>query len=592
MYQSSYYVNKQTGTFADTLAAYGLATLLNGVLESGVGPQGGKEVRLYDRGPYYEVRLSPALREDWVNACRYFAPTSASYILTTKNQGKMPAGIATFDYKANKQRNNEYWEMRKTMKGVADDKGALDDNPALAALHAIKPSPDWPVYAIVNQMSAITAYNEAMIRWHQGRDLFPDMLRLVLRLFATLPNDLEGAMAGWEALARQAGWPGKASITASQVFNPSLGKGQNRTKADKVEMGNVDSFWLLEYLKYLGMFHCGVPKVIKDPNPRNKDRKTYVLAPVNMSLSANLSIFRDFQESLYQDTAVKMDISAALIYTCCFLSYCEQARAGELDIFGHGPEDFVAGLHTAYYKYLGSSAAVMNLSFINLPHWMRIQTPEDVQDYKEVIAEHEAILHPLDEGKSEVYTLLCLYRDFLSGQDWDAFFDFAAGYGRFLMAELEAKHYWVKPFTPETLRRLIMSSDENLSPILESEGFQNVAEAIRRSTVIPQYIGRSTSLYDVRYGLGQDLKRKAHYKDDFIMALSDFMQSYNAENARVAEDLKRRYPGELPEDVRRKLRGSIQTTDITEIVRLVDTYGAKPVCNLLVAFGYAKSPKE
>jgi hypothetical protein len=40
------------------------------------------------------------------------------------------------------------------------------------------------------------------------------------------------------------------------------------------------------------------------------------------------------------------------------------------------------------------------------------------------------------------------------------------------------------------------------------------------------------------------------------------------------------------------LRGSIQTTDITEIVRLVDTYGAKPVCNLLVAFGYAKSPKE
>jgi len=588
MYQSSYYVNKQTGTFADTLAAYGLATLLDGVLESGVGPQSGKEVRLYDRGPYYEVKVSPDLQEQWVGTCRYFAP--ASYILTAKNKAKTPQGISVFDYEDNKQRNNNYWEMRKKLKGEADSKAALDDNPALAALAALKPSPDWPVYAIVNQMSAITAYNEAMIRWHQGRDLFPDMLRLVLRLFATLPNDLEGAMAGWEALARQAGWPGKAGITASQVFNPSLGKGQNRTKADKVEMGNVDSFWLLEYLKYLGMFRCGVPKVIKDPNPRNKDRKTYVLAPVNMSLSANRSIFRDFQESLYQDTAVKMDISAALIYTRCFLSYCEQARAGELDIFGHGPEDFVAGLHTAYYKYLGSSAAVMNLSFINLPHWMRIQTPEDVQDYKEVIAEHEAILHPLDEGKSEVYALLCLYRDFLSGRDWDAFFDFAAGYGRFLMAELEAKHYWVKPFTPENLRRLIMSSNENLSPILEREGFQNVAEAIRRSTVTPQYIGRSNSLYDVRYGLGQDLKRKAHYKDDFIIALSDFMQSYNAENARVAEDLKRRYPGELPEDVRRKLRGSIQTTDIAEIVRLVDTYGAKPVCNLLVAFGYAKSP--
>lgn len=125
-----------------------------------------------------------------------------------------------------------------------------------------------------------------------------------------------------------------------------------------------------------------------------------------------------------------------------------------------------------------------------------------------------------------------------------------------------------------------MSSDENLSPILESEGFQNVAEAIRRSTVIPQYIGRSTSLYDVRYGLGQDLKRKAHYKDDFLVALSDFMQSYNAENARVFEQKGQ------------QMRKNIQTTDITEIVRLVDTYGPKTVCNLLVAFGYAKSPKE
>ena len=113
-----------------------------------------------------------------------------------------------------------------------------------------------------------------------------------------------------------------------------------------------------------------------------------------------------------------------------------------------------------------------------------------------------------------------------------------------------------------------MKSNEPLAPILETPGFRNIAEAIRRSTIVPQYRGRGESEYDIRYGLGQDLKRNASYNDEFIAALSEFMQRYNAENARVYEKTGRQY------------RKNILTTDVEDVVRLVDRHGATTVGNL------------
>ena len=76
------------------------------------------------------------------------------------------------------------------------------------------------------------------------------------------------------------------------------------------------------------------------------------------------------------------------------------------------------------------------------------------------------------------------------------------------------------------------------------------------------------------------MARKANYPEEFIAALSDFLHKYNAENAQIME--KRQGP----------YRRSIQTGDIDDIVALVDEYGAPLVCNLLVAYGYARSPRQ
>ena len=527
-------------------------------------------VRLHDEGAYYAIELSHPLQEEWVDKMPFQA--LAPYIQTGRVDpeavASLPASMIV-DYQQEWNRFRQYTQISQ------DDRQKMPQE----QLAQVKPHPLFSLFAWVGErrMQALGSYNGLILRWQHLAPYFAENLRHILMLCATPDGDVEAAEMAWRKRMKELGVDSKSDATLLQLFNPSQGKGQNEPKASRLEMGNIKSFWLLEYLKAVGMYHCAVPRRVQGTD----DRKTYALAPVNIRLEANDAVLAAFQEALWNDTAVKMDILAALRYARCFLEWCETARGQDLmaELLGHGPENFVAGMYVAYYKSLGQASAVMNLSFIELPRWMRVQSPDDVITYKEVIEEHENIIRNIDEEKGG-YDLLTYYRDFLSGGKWDAFFNFTAAYGPFLMRELDREHYWVKPFTTHNLEVLIMKSNEPLAPILETPGFGNIAEAIRRSTIIPQYRGRSESEYDIRYGLGQELKRKALYNDEFIVALGEFMQSYNAENARVYEKTGKQY------------RKNILTTDVEDIVRLVDRYGATTVGSLLIAFGYAREPRE
>lgn len=604
MFQKIYYVDKQTGTFADVCAAYGLAVILDSVLERVLGTQAKRTVRIVDEGTTYAIELTPPLQEEWIERCSFFAPIP--FICTEKSKAKMPQAIFSVDYAAEKARNEEYRKLQQTLgKTMKADTGG--ESEASIALKEAKPNPDWPVLAKINQMSAINAYNDAVANWYTNREQFSELLKLLLKIHATTPNSVKEGMADWKARLRKSEqkegttstaksirsdgiFTGKSNFSLLQVWNPSSGKGQNTAKANRLVMDNVDSFWLCEYLKMVGFYHCAIPRFVlmrqaggKPP----KDRKTFALAPVNITLSAHLAIFEIFREALKSNSAVKLDILAALRYTDCFLQYCEAAQSDDLaaQLWGNSPENFVAGLHTAFYKDLGNSSAVMNLSFINLPHWMKVGDANGVRTYRAIIAEHTSVIgslkqdeNPASEGGEEL-ALLSRYRDFLSANDVTAFFDFTAGYGGYLMNALERERFWIKPLQQTNLEVLLMNSEPKLKPIIENEGFQRIAEAIRRSTITPQYLGKN-SLYDVRYGLGQELKRRANYPHEFIIALSDFLQSYNAENARVFEVKKQ------------QMRKNVQTEDISEIVRLIDEHGAPVVAHLLLAFGYASASKD
>ncbi len=579
------FVDKSTATFADPLLAFGLAVVVRDVLER-TGKRGQAAVSLSDCGAYYRLDCSPALDDARLAALKEpYVPAPA--IRTLKNAATLPADLppqAIVDYEAERDKRAEFFELRKALPKealIAQARGEV--HPALEALRGQEPHPDWDIFRAINP-SALVGYNKLMAWWWAVQDALPEVLALVRDLFAQTPNDLDAATVAWAKLDKAHGWGIKPATTAAQVYNPGQGKGQNRAKADKLQMGNVDGFWLVEWLKAVGFYRAALTRTLSGV----KDRKTYVLAPAEIDLLESNRIMGVFKRRMARaETAIRSDVLAALRYTRALLEFTRQSEGAGLKarLFKQQrPSRVVSGFYSAFYKDLGNAVAVMNLSFIGLPDWIRVADEGDVADALDVLEEHEAVVRPLDESHGDAYNLLLLYRDFVSGSDLRPFFEFTTAYSGYLIGQRERPGGRARQFTTVNLRRLIMNSPEGprLTKILETPGFQNIAYAIRQSTVTAQYRKQQGDRrYDVRYGLGQQLARKAAYPQEFIAELADFLARYNAENAQVMENR----PGPY--------RRSVHTSDIDEIVALIDEYGdSRLICNLLVAYGYARLPRE
>jgi hypothetical protein len=311
-------------------------------------------------------------------------------------------------------------------------------------------------------------------------------------------------------------------------------------------------------------------------------------------------------------TSVKLDILAALRFTGSLVAYIRDAIIARADddpllaLFGERPRvtDIASGFDVAFYKDMGSAYATMNLSTINLPRWLGpIASREVADDAVAILKEHEQVIASVrqirriggrtteDEGSDEI-ELLRRYRDFLSGHDASRFFEFAARYGDYYLAKRH-RNQWASQLTTDGMENLMAQSQGYVpfTPILQDEGFRATAMAIRLSTVVAQYHAARESgyPYEVRYGLGQDLLRAAAYPEDFLARLGEFIQSYNAENARIDERLAK---GSLRGAHRRP---SIRAGHVEALVALVDTYqdkgGSDLICKMLVAYGYARDSR-
>lgn len=591
MNQNTFYLDKATGTFADALAAYGLAVVLDDVLVS--AGRSDRAVTLADQGAAYALTCTPAIDDALLDACAPFivAPFLQTWDKKAAALKPLPDGMAKLavlvvDYEAEKQRRAEFFEARKQLSREALQAYYREQaHPELAALN--EPHHHWDIFRAINP-GALDGYNKLVRYWWEAREpeTFRALLGVLLTLAAQTPNDVAGADAAWADVVKARGLT-KPQASALQIYNPHQGKGQNRTKANKLTMGNVDGFWMLEYLKAVGLYEAGMPKTLRGGS---KDSKTYVLSPRDLALDKHSAIMQQFRKAMAAaETAVRSDVLAALRYTRIFLQYCEQHPEEDLYaqlLGGLGPRDFVSGFEMAFYKNLGNSSATMNIAFIALPGWVRIETPEDittfVADPGGILPEHEAIARQFDESHSDDFRLLLAYRDFVSGDDLWPFFDFTTAYAGYIIGQRERAGGRARQFTTTNLRRLFVNVEPKLHKILDTPGFKNIAYAIRQSTVTAQYRRKQQNdrRYDVRYGLNQELARKANYPQDFIAALSEFLHKYNAENAQVMENR----PGPY--------RRSVKTTDIDDIVALVDEFGAPLICQLLIAYGYARVPRD
>ena len=584
MHQDTYFVPKRTGTYADVLEAYGLATLLDRLASQARGGFARPRVTIVDAGPYYEIRLSEPVRAEEVPDGLFFYSPAPFLTNRRTSADDVPPDTPTRDVEATREQVRAYQEMRSALRGEgirgSDLEGQLRDQEL---------PDDWAVVVFLGdrRMQALDTYNRIVAGWARSRDRVAEHIRTILRLFSTPEGD-EEALRAWEKGAGKA--IPKARETASQLLNPHQGKGLNEPKANALRMDNVkDRPWLEELLKTWGIWACLIPRRVVDTG----DWKAYVPAPLRMDWRAHREVMARFRRYLWNErrgdeTSLKSDITSLLLFVRAWLDYVEAAGQDDedfdADMTALAPEKVVAGFHVAQFKLLRWNAYTMvNMSFLHLPQWTGTpRSRADVLALKEVIDEHLAVIRGIDETRSDGYNLLRDYRDFVAGNNWGAFFEFAAGYGHEILRRHNEGARWVPTFSPSQLGRLIMASNKPLLPIIQNEGFQNVAYAIRHSTVIPQSrkARRQDTLYEVRYGLGAELKRKATVRDEFVAALCDFMQSYNQENVQKLENTEK------------QMRRDLRTTDIEEVVRLVDEYGPEVVASLLIAYGYAREPRE
>src|SRR5690606_6580527 len=113
--------------------------------------------------------------------------------------------------------------------------------------------------------------------------------------------------------------------TSLQLFNPDSGKGQNEVKSDGLKSNNLDSFWLLEYLKVAG-FYVGTiskkPLKSKKHKTFSKDRKTLVVVPRSLTFSENLTVMGEFAKSMQAALyPTQFDILSVIRYTRALIEH-------------------------------------------------------------------------------------------------------------------------------------------------------------------------------------------------------------------------------------------------------------------------------
>jgi hypothetical protein len=600
-----FFINKLYETSADTLVAIGWAKLLQEAFHQ-VIPIG--EIFIRNNGASFEVSSSRSFELEDLNRDTP-VPFLLSFISAKQDEKQAKKGRVLqdgFNYDKEQEKRKQQIGQLQHAPQLRSPEARFYKHPELQAILKDGPSSQLPHYQTISAMKIADSFNELVWRW---QSLSPAQqwqhIALLCQLFSSPENDIDTAIHFWEKMAKEQDIKGKAMMTALQIVNPTTGKGANATKGNRLNAGGLDSFWLLELLKFKGFMIGAAPYSLKGGD----DRKTYVILPMTVELQTLSRMMDQFREICWSSTAVKQDIMAALRLTQVLLHHRREELTSQQEQkrWKRPPIISIAqGFDITSYKDMGSAYATMNVATINIPTWFpNLSILDEVEEADLLLTEHIRLIRRIEgyQGKegSEEVDLLRAYRDFLSGHDLQPFWKFTTLYSSYLLSQREREKEskrWLPQLTTKGLDTLIMNHQQNshnLKAILDTPGFQNIASAIRSATVLAQFRKNQRenpeeARYEIRYGLGQELMRKARYRNEFMTALSEFLFLYNAETAREEEKIATRLGHSTTREERRrfKLRFPVSTQDIQQIGDLLDTYPVELIASMLVAYGYAR----
>jgi len=557
----SYRVVKKTGTYADTLLAVGLAHLL--------GELGGGAVTISDAGEEFGLRPGYELPppEEW-------PPLSPGYPYIwekSKERERPPGNVIDYEHIKEEEKLRREHEKR-----LGKAKAKVGAGLAEAGLGApSEPHPELRMATIMASMRKGFDSDRQLFRavWEHQDELARVVARRLPAFTAATPPP-----AAPEPTSDEEPF---SFVSVSQLFNPAFGKGVNRLKPTGTTPGSYPPRmrdWFEEWLKFRGAFVALLPYRSGD------DFRIYAIEPGDIDFGTLQELRRELLRQNMWGT-VKLDIAALhnLARLLVIHSKDYDSERGRFRL-RRRPSEVIKGLHLAFFKSLGTAAALMNSSFLGLPGWFEIRDRASAEAFLDVIEEHRRCLRSLAEDNSGDVPVLLAYREFLSSGSLEMLLDFLAQFAVHVMQSRERKerYRWASQFTTTNLWRLFTMTYQ-LSAIVEDEGFLNLATAIRKATVSAQFRKAITGKqpWDIHYGLAQEWKRKTKFEKELIAGICDFVWKYNNENARHAEQGKER-------------RKSVSTEDLGRVIKLIENkgYGPELVGMLLLAYGYAREPKE
>ncbi len=550
----NYVVPKRTNTYADVLEAVGMASLVEELTGAGV--------RICGAGDRFvlEGKEIPAAVEDWPKI-----EPGYPFIYLPKD-GNPPAGWV-LDYEQERKKAEAQRDFR-----LATDKKREKMLQALRAQGLEEPPAPVPEY----QMALFLA----MMRrgWSSDKQLYLWLCEDLKRAARWIKANLDPGAYSPEA----------PKVNNSQVFNPISGKGVHRPKPDSTAPGSisgevVDPF--AEWLKYRGAYRAMLPYRF------DGDFKVLVIEPADIYLSA-LSKLRGELRGIVisRKRKLMLDIETPLRLTELLIQHSD-VLGNPIPLRSRRPADVVRGLHQAYFQNMGTSAALMNYSFTALPSWFVINDREDANAYLKIIRSfvgrkekdgETGCLQSLREDRSHDVPVLQQFRRWLANGELKDFLLFCYHFAVHVMDRM-GRDEWVIKISAGILDT-IMLRGYNMQGIIEKKGFQSIARAVREATIYALQAQKQKKFErEVRFGLAQKWKQKIKGGDkEFIAALAEFVQQYNWES----ENLDVKAPGDGWR------RHKVSASDLDELIALIHQHGAELVGMLLLAYGFARLPKQ
>jgi hypothetical protein len=510
---NSFPIPKKTGTYADVLAAAGLADLLSSIRIA----QQTLKSEIIDRGTHFEVRTDSDIQG---------LPSSMGcdpgfqYVDVPSKQAKgvpseIPRGLV-LDYAAEKERETRYRAALKMRKQRKDSQAAMD-------AEADRPGEDWYLYKCLNALQGDGATNKA-----------------VLRIVGDDPaNWRKELWAALTALAAGGSPDGGFDCSLVQLFSPQAAKGYARLKPDKTDRNDkTKDSWaepFLEWLRYRGYFRIAVPFFL---GQKREHVRLLCPEPQNISIRMLENVVAALRKRSIFGTAVKIDCLGTLALAELLIEYSPEFNAGFVE-----PGDLVSGVMVVQFQSMGQAKAVTKMERLALPGWFKLNNTADADLWRETLNEHSSVLRRLNDKNSDELGILQLYRGYLQRRGQQATLNllaFMEAYGIFVLRERGQNHWWYKQFLANRLEA-ILSEDLSYREILNNPGFRAIAWALRTSTVSAQSRKRNRMDYrEIRYDILPELRRKRSLPTaaPFIEAITDFVASFNAESARRLEQNK------------------------------------------------------